>query len=337
MAAIAAAIAALPAEAQEAGEPSPPEVYAKPLVFKFLTAFAAGETKLANGKTVIAANWPTVIATEIVRPVKEGQKTPICTAAFIGPNVVLMAAHCIDNPLTGQPRGAKVEIGPRRLDLRCEAPKSYLDRDPRFSVPRGSDDYALCLMLDQKAPPEALTRLKFEVVDISAPPPKGARVLMVGYGCTEVKPLGASFEFNQRDGSLRIADQVVEDPPPGGTGEGAYWMGLASHGSEAMLCPGDSGGPLFTGATSDEPEGQKATDAEGRTIVWPRRIRGVNSKVLPPRAADGAIVSNVSALGTPAFSDWARRWLQQNSNDPAASKPLICGLNAPAGRAPCRS
>lgn len=327
-----------PAAAQEAlAEPPPPEAYAAPMVFKFLTAFSTGEVKLANGKSVNAANWPTVIATEILRPVREGQKTPICTGVFVGPNVVLMAAHCVDNPLTGQPRGAKVEIGPRKLDLQCEAPASYLDRDPRFSVPRGSDDYALCLMLDRKSPPVALARLRFEVVDAVAPPPKGARVLMIGYGCTEVKPLGSSLAFNERDGALRIADQVVDSPAPGGAGEAANWIGLASHGSEAMLCPGDSGGPLFTGATSDEPEGQTVLDDQGRKIVTPRRIRGVNSKVMPPRASDGAIVSNISALGVPAFADWAKTWLTKHGDHPEASKPLICGLNAAEAKAPCRS
>jgi hypothetical protein len=126
----------------------------------------SGDIQLANGKPVNVADWPTLVVAQIPVGIgKDGkQKLATCTATLVGPTVVLMAAHCVDNAIGAKPRVASLRIDGRKLALNCEIHPDYLMHDPQFISPRGSEDYALCLLDDKGVLPATLASMSFDVV-----------------------------------------------------------------------------------------------------------------------------------------------------------------------------
>ncbi|MDD9923737.1 MAG: S1 family peptidase [Boseongicola sp.] len=163
-----------------------------------------------------------------------------CTASLIGPAVILIAAHCVQ-----EDRRIAFVAGNLRVAGLCVI-------SPTYNPVRHHDDWALCL-LERRVSEGTVT---FETVDISSRPAEGASVALTGYGCT--------FRGGPLDGRLRIGFSTVVDRPAGFRREPSAIFTESDVGQgEAFLCPGDSGGPLFV----------MGDDASG-----PRRIVGVNSR-----------------------------------------------------------
>ncbi len=163
-----------------------------------------------------------------------------CTASLVGPAVILIAAHCVD-----ESRRIVFAAGAAQVAGVCRIA-------PTYNPVRHHDDWALCL-LERRVAPGSLT---FETVDTEARPPAGTSVALNGYGCT--------FRDGPLDGRLRIGFSTTANRPAGFRREPSAIYTKSDVGQgEAFLCPGDSGGPLFV--MNDDTSG-------------PRRIVGVNSR-----------------------------------------------------------
>jgi hypothetical protein len=159
------------------------------------------------------------------------------------------------------------------------------------------------------------------VVDGTATLNSADVVLMSGYGCHDLKVVNGSLVRGKPDGKLRIGDELIDSAATDVEPLPTYVTVRSSLGAEPALCPGDSGGPLLSGANTNEPN-----------VV--RRVRGVNSMVRADRRADGEydIISSIAATGTPIFKRWADDWIARNK----AKNPLVCGLNRKPREMPCR-
>lgn len=277
-----------------------------------------GQVTLHNGIQVASSDWQTLILAKIPRPGAASDRIPTCTGTFLGPATVLMAAHCVDNPLGTSVRKAQLKVESRHVPLVCEIHPDYLDLDPRFSSPRGSEDYALCALEYGGAVPAAISGLLFEVLDAEVPPRSGASVLMTGYGCSELRIVDDELDWSRSDHLLRIGDGTIDIAASPSSPDPAYLTIRSDNGTGPAICPGDSGGPLFRSASTSAPDGE-------------RRVIGVNSAVTLERRQDGVhdIISLISATGNERFRAWAMDWADRHD-------AVVCGLTSNAGRSPCR-
>lgn len=280
----------------------------------------ASSTQVANGIEVLASDWPTLIIAKYHLQTIFGEAKGTCTASMVGPNVALMAAHCVD-PRDADPSGdalaPTLKVGDRELKFKCEMHPAYRMRPLRMLSPRGSEDFALCVLDDEGKPPQLLQTIRFEVVQTDGKLAKGAPVLMIGYGCDHVEIINGRPRGIKADGKLRVGDGVIDRSADSIPNAAAYATIRTRPGIEPALCPGDSGGPLFSGIEAKDPDQR-------------RRVRGVNSSI----DADGSdLVSSIATTGTPMFRTWADDWLFRH----AAYKPKACGLNVPPGEQLCRN
>lgn len=136
-----------------------------------------------------------------------------CSAAVVGKRVVLTAAHCVDR------NGQKIKF---QLSQRLHRAVCYITKN--YEKTEYTHDIALC---KTEAPmdvrPAKLAK---------AGPPKGAKVDILGYGCTRESGHGGN------DGILRVGTAPVTKLP-------ARFGGWVWTTSETRLCYGDSGGPAY--------------------------------------------------------------------------------------------
>lgn len=290
------------------------------------------KVEVANGTLVRRSDWLTLLMAQI--PTNNPNKLATCTGTLVGPNVVLLAAHCVDT-WSGRPRRAQLLAFGQLLDMRCEMHPAYAENEYRGSdAPRGSHDYALCLLeSSQGYLPAEFNKLSYEVIDTQVQLSRGDPVLMMGFGCRNVRvsTLG-TLDWDSSDYELSVGDARVDSPAPSWRAEPAYLTIRADPLKDPGLCPGDSGGPLFSGIT--------AKDADNR-----RRIRGVNSRICSqldgvygaacassPQPGNWTLISSISATSVPEFESWARSWAERHSSRDA----VVCGVNRDAGDRPCR-
>jgi len=280
-----------------------------------------GEVTLSNGVTVSLSDWKTLVLAIIPRPNTSSDRAPTCTGTLVGPKVVLTAAHCVDNPLGMTSRKAMLSVDGRQAELTCEIHPAYLAREPKFRSPRGSEDYALC-SIDYRGPvPMSIANLEFEVLDPETRVPHGAPVLMTGYGCSDLRVIDGQLDWEPSDHLLRIGDGNIDAAAGSVPSSLSYMMIRSDNGRGPAVCPGDSGGPLFSGASTESVAGQ-------------RRVIGVNSAVAMERRPDQGfdLISRIAALGNAGFRSWASDWAARNQTQAGA----VCGVNRNAGRSPCR-
>lgn len=207
--------------------------------------------------------------------------------------------------------------------MSCEQHPAYVARPPARNPrePRGAEDYALCIINYRGDPPKAIADMRVEVLDITSKLARRSAVLLTGYGCIDTRIVNGKVIATASADVLRVGDASIARPPMRYLSDGAYAM-IDSRGKPTpALCPGDSGGPMFTGASTLAQTGS-------------RRIVGVNSAIAAG-ATDRAdhIVSKISATGTTAFQKWIRDWQERN----AKQAPIVCGVTRDAGKFPCRT
>ena len=262
------------------------------------------EPELRGGREAASAEWPaSLYATFAARG-----GTAACTAALIGPAVLLTAAHCV--PAVGT------------ITFRYNGhPAPYMaacTRHPDFgSETDRSADFALCTVTPAFDAPAGFLYETVSTSDMTAL--VNSVVVLTGFGCVSSVATGAPF-----DGKYRIGFATIDETsgsPARTRGDEFYSprernnVFTASDPAKINLCPGDSGGPAF--ARTGEGAGHSS-----RTIV------GVASRVFSDGAGTGFGSSVISATGGPGFRGWAERWLQ-------SSGAAACGL---AGRLPtCRN
>lgn len=230
------------------------------------------QPSLINGTPVNPAEFPAIF-----RMTTGGT----CTATVIGPATMLLAAHCVED----LERIAFVAGGQTIAGI-CEHASGYNPPKNR------SEDFALCLLERE------ISGFSYESVDIEGVPALGTILVLTGYGCT--------FEDGPLDGLLRIGvSTVVEKPFPEWPDEtSTIYTRSDPNAGGAILCPGDSGGPLFRSG---------ADLAASRTVV------GVNSRTTY-QAGVSLFAGTGSQAGRTFFLDWSKKHGQK-----------ICGVNLPTG------
>lgn len=183
-----------------------------------------------------------------------------CTATLIGPQVLLLAAHCIaDQGIVAFKMGDSPHEGP------CSHADEY-----RGDV---SADYALC-----KITP-AVKGVKFErISQDTALLVKLTQVLLTGFGCTRSNGTGG------RDGIFRIGESpILSLPPKDGN--------IVVTKGGAALCIGDSGGAVYTG----EGSGRRviavniAADPDGGELGDSSRVATLSSRVAQKFVTDWTV------------------------------------------------
>ncbi|QSX79736.1 trypsin-like serine peptidase [Agrilutibacter solisilvae] len=274
----------------------------------------SGRFTLSNGIKVTRSDWPALVFA------KFGEAS--CSGALIGPNILLTAAHCVEDK-RGKLREAALKRFGSRYPMACERHPAYVRRPPAkdASAPRGAEDYALCVIDYRGDAPQAIAALRVEVLDTTSTLARKDRVLLTGYGCIDTRIVNRKVVSTASANILRIGDASIARAPTRRLSDGAYVL-IDSRGKPTpALCPGDSGGPMFVGASQLDQKGA-------------RRIVGVNSAIAPGATGrSDHIVSKISATGTAAFRQWVKDWQGRNANH----AKIVCGVTRDAGTFPCRS
>lgn len=294
-----------------------------PLKFVPLTEeVPGGSIQLDNGVEVDAADWPATLVAHL-------DGGGYCTASVIGPRALLTAAHCVDlgkEPGSSEPHagGGTVEIAGRSYALSCEMERSYAEAD--VGDPRSSSDYALCA-LDRQVPVSDFRPETISTATISI----GGAVLLAGYGCTGIviQTVNGQEELTYKDGDgiLRMGDEKISfvgdrassEPHP-------VWITTQNDGREPTLCPGDSGGPVFQGATLAQQRRSRRVVAVNSAVGWARRPNGTYR-----------YYSFLSPLGTDQFKAFLSDFVNRNSSSGQSGTFYVCGYNRAPGIDGCRA
>lgn len=234
--------------------------------------------ELINGRPVRPEHFPTVF-----RMTTGGT----CTAALVGEAALLTAAHCVDHKAL-----IRFVLGGRSIQGYCEHAPGYVSS-------KGSEDWAMCLL---EFP---VLGIRYETLDIGQIPAVDTDVRLTGYGCT--------FKNGPLDGVLRIGDSKIVAKPnhPGFPSESSTLYTRSDVGQgEAVLCPGDSGGPLFLYHGND--------DNSARNVV------GVNSRTTYEYGVS-LFAAVASEAGKRFFEDWSSRYAQK-----------VCGVTLKNDLESCR-
>lgn len=174
------------------------------------------EPNLIGGREIVEG-FP-----EVIR-IRSGNSS--CTAAVVGPRVILTAAHCSTDQGDIHPVHENKEYGftagGKDYTARCTLAPSY--RDGRQGV--GSEDIALCKT-------DRTIHTRYAVLSAHEPA-VGDTVTLIGYGC-----LRGQWPRGGNDGILRVGEAKVTKSS---TKTSFHWYTEGS----AALCSGDSGGPAF--------------------------------------------------------------------------------------------
>jgi hypothetical protein len=269
-------------------------------------ASVGAEPMLRGGRVAVSKEWPASLYATFKTP----RGMAACTAALVGPQAMLTAAHCV-------PRNGRVTF---KYEGQQRAYVTSCTQHPQYvSNQDASADYALCKLDRSFAAP---TGFRFETINTAAMNNLvGGRLILTGYGCVSDIAANGSTDGNYRIG-FNSVDHTSQSPDKP-RGADLYTPAednnlFTKDGPDvANLCPGDSGGPAF----------QSTGGADAFTN---RVIVGVNSRVFyrdQSQASYGA--SLVSATGGPDFIAWATEWARTTAGG------AVCGL---AGSVPnCRS
>jgi Trypsin len=268
------------------------------LVFTPLAEKAnAGQVEVFHGVDANEKEWLTVASTTL--------EAGACTATLVGLNTLLTAAHCVDRQ-DNTTRPARLDAGGKSWTVTCQIGPAYLAVGWQGAGGRRApSDYALCLLTPINNAGPYGVGLRFETLNFK-PLKKSDPVLLVGWGCSSLSSDGVTAKGGGGAGKLRLGDTTIARPASSYNAS----VDTLAVGVQPAACPGDSGGPLITGAS--------AKAAMGPDLK--RRVRGVISTVGPTEyQGKPAYLSTMAALSDPAFQAFATAWVK-------GKDVSICGL-----------
>lgn len=195
-----------------------------------------------------------------------------CTATVVGPQVLLIAAHCVGNGAT-----AAFSVAGKSYSSTCTHHSDYRV-DP-------TADYALCKITSK------VTDVPYEVINTDASLIKvGAEITLTGYGCTQPGGGGGN------DGTYRTGKAKAISVHEGN-------QDIVTKGG-AALCFGDSGGPAFY-PTGNKTRVQISVNSRGdiRTTSYLSSLTGGKFK---PFLADFIAKNTVKICGVDGFNEGCR-------------------------------
>src|SRR5215471_19039727 len=151
-----------------------------------------GETELRAGREAVSAEWPASLYATFAA----GGVTAACTAALVGPKVLLTAAHCVP-AVGGVTLIYEGHAGPY---------VAACTRHPDYGGPAkdASADFALCAITPAFEPPPGF---EYETISTSNMSDLLNRtVVFTGFGC--VSSVAASAPF---DSKFRIGFSTIDD------------------------------------------------------------------------------------------------------------------------------
>lgn len=232
-----------------------------------LTGNAMGSPVLIGGKIAKDGEFPEVIY------ITSGRSR--CSAAVVGPKVVLTAAHCISDQGDIEPV-AEFVYAQQAFKARCTHHPEYASQY--------SYDFALCKtkeVIDVKY--ATISKKSVEL---------GAKASLMGYGCVNPRDDSGNGGNGGNDGKLRWnLAEIVKLPSDNGVGGGQYFY----TNDNTALCFGDSGGPAMMAIENP------LTDAH--------LVVGTNSR------GDIRRRSLLSSTFLPGFQDWAKAYAIANQVD----------------------
>ena len=212
----------------------------------------------------------------------------MCTATFVGPHTLLVAAHCTwsDQPIEFEFRG-------RTYRGKCSPHSDFRPwKNENSAAERKAASFDLALCEITNGPVQGI---KYERIgDLNFSLQVGSPIRVVGFGCNDIyQSTGA--------GELRYADLEITRA----AGQDNYVeTGTLSEGS-TTLCAGDSGGAAYVQTGAD---------------VYRRVIVAVNSHT-SPKFGKLTGISYLSSLQSPEAREYLRKWTSGGSHR------TICGLN----------
>jgi len=243
------------------------------------------DPELRGGREAVSAEWPASLYATFAAH----GATAACTAALVGPSVLLTAAHCA-------PAGGTVTF---TFDGDANPYVATCTRHPAFTQDP-SADFALCAVTPAFAAPAGFL---FETVDTSEMTGLLNRtVILSTFGCVSTIAVSAPF-----DGKYRIGFTTIDgtSQSPAHTHDDEFYapreqnnLFTSTDPAKANLCPGDTAGPVFVRTAPGD-------DLRARAIA------GVTSRVFRDAAGTGYGASLISATGGPSFREWAGQWARQ--------------------------